>query len=72
MTQTSAGAKFRTAVAEERPLQIPGAINAYHAILAKASGFRAIYLSGDFDAYWQFHIEQDQRRLYPAWTVVLK
>jgi methylisocitrate lyase len=46
MTQTSAGAKFRTAVAEERPLQIPGAINAYHAILAKASGFRAIYLSG--------------------------
>jgi hypothetical protein len=33
---------------------------------------RAIYLSGDFDAYWKFHIEQDQRRLYPAWTVVLK
>jgi hypothetical protein len=34
---------------------------------------RAIYLSGDFDAFWQFHIEQDQRRLYPvAWTVVPK
>jgi hypothetical protein len=33
---------------------------------------RAIYLSGDFDRYWEFHIEQDQRRLYPAWTVVLK
>ena len=33
---------------------------------------RAIYLSGDFDDYWQFHIEQDQRRLYPAWTVVPK
>jgi hypothetical protein len=33
---------------------------------------RAIYLSGDFDAYWEFHIEQDQRRLYPTWTVVLK
>jgi hypothetical protein len=33
---------------------------------------RAIYLSGDFDAYWEFHIEQDQRRLYPAWTVVPK
>lgn len=33
---------------------------------------RAIYLSGDFDAYWQFHIELDQRRLYPAWTVVPK
>jgi hypothetical protein len=33
---------------------------------------RAIYLSGDFDRYWAFHIEQDQRRLYPAWTVVPK
>jgi hypothetical protein len=34
---------------------------------------RAIYLSGDFDCYWQFHIEQDQRRLYPdAWSVVPK
>src|SRR5499433_3893917 len=33
---------------------------------------RAIYLSGDSDAYWEFHIEQDQRRLYPAWTVVPK
>jgi len=32
---------------------------------------RAIYLSGDFDAYGQFHIEQDQRRLYPVgWSVV--
>ena len=31
---------------EEKPLQIPGAINAYHATLAKASGFKAIYLSG--------------------------
>ena len=34
---------------------------------------RAIYLSGDFDRYWQFHIDQDQRRLYPGvWTVVPK
>jgi len=33
---------------------------------------RAIYLSGDFDAYWDFHIKQDQRRLYTAWTVVPK
>ena len=34
---------------------------------------RAIYLSGDFDAYWSFHIEKDQRRLHPSnWTVVLK
>jgi len=42
----TAGAKFRQALKEEKPLQIPGAINAYHAILAKASGFKAIYLSG--------------------------
>src|SRR6187401_3715162 len=42
----SAGAKFRQALREEKPLQIPGAINAYHATLAKASGFKAIYLSG--------------------------
>src|ERR1700732_3915340 len=34
---------------------------------------RAICLSGDFDHYWQFHIEQDQRRLFPdAWSVVTK
>jgi methylisocitrate lyase len=42
----SAGERFRQALEEEKPLQVPGAINAYHAILAKASGFRAIYLSG--------------------------
>lgn len=34
---------------------------------------RAIYPYGDFDCYWQFHIAQDQRRLYPAvWSVVPK
>jgi len=42
----SVGALFRAAVAAERPLQVPGAICAYHAILAEKSGFRAIYLSG--------------------------
>jgi methylisocitrate lyase len=42
----SAGSRFRTAVAAERPLQVPGAICAYHAILAQRCGFRAIYLSG--------------------------
>ena len=42
----SAGARFRTAVAAERPLQIVGTINAYHARLAERSGYRAIYLSG--------------------------
>jgi hypothetical protein len=34
---------------------------------------RAIYLSGDFDHYWFFHIEKDQHRLHPRnWSVVLK
>ena len=35
---------------------------------------RAIYLSGDFDTYWPFHIQNDQQRLHPPgqWTVVLK
>jgi len=46
MTAPSAGARFRAAVAAERPLQVPGAICAYHAILAERSGFKAIYLSG--------------------------
>src|SRR5579864_8688954 len=40
------GAKFRAALRKEKPLQVVGAINAYHAILARASGFRAIYISG--------------------------
>jgi len=40
------GQTFRQALDDEKPLQIPGAINAYHAILAKACGFKAIYLSG--------------------------
>src|SRR5882672_11397091 len=42
----SAGARFRAAVAAERPLQIMGTINAYHARLAERVGYRAIYLSG--------------------------
>jgi len=47
MTQRmTAGARFRAAIAEEKPLQIIGAINAYHAMLATQSGFKAIYLSG--------------------------
>ena len=34
---------------------------------------RAIYLSGDFDRYWSFHIEKDQQRLHPGhWSVVPK
>jgi methylisocitrate lyase len=46
MTAMSAGAKFRAAMKEEKPLQCVGAINAYHARLAQASGFKSIYLSG--------------------------
>jgi methylisocitrate lyase len=42
----SAGAGFRRAVKEEKPLQVAGAINAYTARLAEATGFRALYLSG--------------------------
>lgn len=42
----SAGARFRQALVEERPLQIVGVINAYIAMLAAQTGFRAIYLSG--------------------------
>ncbi|MGA2189064.1 MAG: methylisocitrate lyase [Steroidobacteraceae bacterium] len=42
----SAGARLRAAVAEERPLQVVGAINAYTARMAAACGFRALYVSG--------------------------
>jgi methylisocitrate lyase len=42
----SAGKKFRQAMREEKPLQVIGTINAYHAHLAKRSGYKAIYLSG--------------------------
>ncbi len=40
------GAKLRQAVSEERPLQVMGAINAYHAMMAEQVGYRALYLSG--------------------------
>ncbi len=42
----SPGAKFRQALKEERPLQVIGAICAYHARLAQRTGYRALYLSG--------------------------
>ena len=42
----SPGARFRAALVEEQPLQVIGAINANHALLAKRAGYRAIYLSG--------------------------
>ena len=43
---SSPGARFRAALAAERPLQIPGAIHAFSAMLAERAGFRALYLSG--------------------------
>jgi methylisocitrate lyase len=43
---SSAGSKFRAALAAEAPLQIVGTINANHALLAKRAGYKAIYLSG--------------------------
>jgi len=43
---TSPGARFRAALREEQPLQVAGAINAYTARMAQATGFRALYLSG--------------------------
>ncbi|MEP7206730.1 MAG: methylisocitrate lyase [Casimicrobiaceae bacterium] len=46
MTDASPGARFRAAVAAEQPLQVPGVICAYHALLAEHSGYRAMYLSG--------------------------
>lgn len=42
----SPGLKFREAMEKENPLQIVGAINANHALLAQQAGFNAIYLSG--------------------------
>lgn len=49
MIQTASqtpGAQLRRAVAEEQPLQVVGAINAYHAMMAERTGYRALYLSG--------------------------
>ena len=43
---SSAGARFRQAVEDERPLQVVGTVNAYCALLAERQGFRALYLSG--------------------------
>ena len=42
----SPGNKFRTAVQEESPLQVMGAITAYAGMMAKRTGYKALYLSG--------------------------
>lgn len=46
MTTSSKGQLFKQALADEKPLQVIGAINANHALLAQRAGFKAIYLSG--------------------------
>lgn len=46
VSASSPGLAFKTAISDEKPLQIIGTINANHALLAKRAGFRAIYLSG--------------------------
>src|SRR6476469_5711352 len=46
MSQKSAGARFRAAIAEESPLQVMGAITAYAGLMAKRTGYKALYLSG--------------------------
>jgi methylisocitrate lyase len=46
MSTNSAGARFRAALKQEKPLQIIGAINANHALMATQTGYKAIYLSG--------------------------
>jgi hypothetical protein len=45
MTNTTAGARFRAALSEETPLQVMGAITAYAGLMAKRTGYRALYLS---------------------------
>ena len=46
MTTTTPGSKFRQALVDEKPLQIVGAINAYTARMAQATGYKALYISG--------------------------
>jgi methylisocitrate lyase len=47
MTERSTpGARLRLAVQDEHPLQVVGAVNAYHAMMAERTGYRALYLSG--------------------------
>src|SRR3954447_23932445 len=45
-SQASSGKRFREALRREKPLQVVGTICAYHALMAKRVGYRAIYLSG--------------------------
>ncbi|NCA69885.1 MAG: methylisocitrate lyase [Sphingobacteriia bacterium] len=44
--RSTPGARLRQAVQEECPLQVVGTVNAYHAMMAERTGYRALYLSG--------------------------
>ncbi len=46
MSPMSAGARFRSAIQQESPLQVMGAITAYAGLMAQRVGYRALYLSG--------------------------
>ena len=46
MSHHSAGARMRAAMLAEKPLQLPGAINAFAAMQAERAGFKALYVSG--------------------------
>jgi methylisocitrate lyase len=46
MSNSSAGARMRAAMLAEKPLQLPGAINAFAAMQAERAGFKALYVSG--------------------------
>lgn len=48
---STAGKRFRDALKAEKPLQIPGAVSAYCALMAEKAGYRALYLSGGGVAY---------------------
>ncbi|XAM01622.1 methylisocitrate lyase [Phycisphaeraceae bacterium D3-23] len=76
-TETSPGQRLRDALTNEQPLQVPGVINAYCALLAERAGFTALYLSGAGVANASFgwpdlgyttldHVAEDARRITQA------
>jgi methylisocitrate lyase len=79
---SSAGRRFRDALAAEKPLQIVGAITAFTARMAEATGFRALYLSGggvaanslglpDLGISTMDDVLTDARRIVEATTIPL-
>ena len=60
---SSAGARFRAALSAESPLQVMGAITAYAGLMAKRTGYRALYLSGGGVAANSLGMPNDRSRL---------